>query len=108
MQPVIIIGVLKRPYFEQLYENVDQVDREWFNNKDVNDPQGYHQTDFSGYPLLAKYLEVLVFKPTSVLNPPLGYSRSSPDDVARTSDIPIYGNYGHPTLPINRIRCYFM
>jgi hypothetical protein len=32
------------------------------------------QTDFSGYPLLAKHLGVLVFKPTSVLNSPLGYA----------------------------------
>jgi hypothetical protein len=34
--------------------------------------------------------------------------RSSPDNVARTSDIPISVNYGHATLPIHQIRCYFM
>jgi hypothetical protein len=57
----------------ELYDQVQQVDREWHTNKEVNGPQGYHQTDFSGYPTLQKYFGVLVFKPVCVLAQPSGF-----------------------------------
>jgi len=46
---------------DELYKFVGAVDSEWLSNPDWDDPQGYPFADFSGYPLLARHLEELVF-----------------------------------------------
>jgi hypothetical protein len=60
-------------FCRELYDNVQRVAKEWHTNKEINGPQGYHQVDFSGYPMLQKYLSVLVFMPVSVLAQPQGF-----------------------------------
>ncbi len=50
----------------EIYALVDRSDHAWRTNSEVNGPQGYLHTDFSGYPTVAHYVRSLHFHPRTL------------------------------------------
>jgi hypothetical protein len=48
---------------KEIYEVVEESDKRWPTNGEVNGPQGYTHSDFSKYPIVARYVKSIHFHP---------------------------------------------
>ncbi len=56
----------------EMYALMEEIDEGWARNEDVNGPQGLMRSDFSKYPVIARYVQNLKFFPTNIMDTPAG------------------------------------
>jgi hypothetical protein len=62
-----------KSFRDEMYAFIEWLNTNWPPSDLKYNPRHYVHHDFSGYPMLAKYLHMLEFIPANVINPPNGY-----------------------------------